>query len=153
MSGKFSRDKGSREERALVYELNKLGYQNVRRVPLSGASKGFKFDVLAEEGANGAGPISFELKTRRCSYGWVYGLLQGAEVVRLAAPGLGCVSLGYDPRAVGEVGFNSPFAANAVPEKTLKRLFKLQELKQGADYLVLKDNRKRRVYLKFWGQT
>jgi len=45
MAGKFSRDKGGRSERDLVNILKGLGY-DAKRVPLSGASTGFKGDVL-----------------------------------------------------------------------------------------------------------
>ena len=44
MNGKRSRDKGGRNERAIVNLLRELGVQ-AKRVPLSGACDGFKGDV------------------------------------------------------------------------------------------------------------
>lgn len=43
--GKPSRDKGARVERELVAALNEVGL-DAKRVPLSGAARGFKGDII-----------------------------------------------------------------------------------------------------------
>ena len=45
--GKFSRDKGAREERAIVNKHKDNGFHALR-IPLSGAARGFKGDVKIE---------------------------------------------------------------------------------------------------------
>src|SRR4051812_21164239 len=63
MGGKASRDKGSRGERQLRDELTKQGWLGAMRIPLSGAMKGFKGDVLARHPARGT-ETNFECKLR-----------------------------------------------------------------------------------------
>jgi hypothetical protein len=153
VGGKYARNKGAREERGLVMHLNEMGYQNVRRVPLSGAAKGFKFDVYADmDGVM----HTFEMKsTSTKRFDWIYKFYECSphrnldSVVRVAVPG-GQVALGYDPRLVGRVGFDCGFATMEETRHT-KRLIKYAlELKKDAEFLVLKANQKRRLYLKYW---
>lgn len=71
MSGKRSRDKGCRFERALTTTLISHGIP-AKRVPLSGAMAGFKGDVLAEiAGIERA----FECKARKDGFREIYGWL------------------------------------------------------------------------------
>ena len=81
--GKFSRDKGMRQEYLLRDYLRKLGW-TADRVPSSGAAEGFKGDIKAEK--NGR-TVLFELKARAPGVG------QGRRVV-LRLPGRGEAVLG-----------------------------------------------------------
>lgn len=146
--GKFSRSKGGREERGLVFHLNELGFSNVKRVPLSGASFGFKFDVL---GTHKEKEYSFELKTRKESYTWFYSLYKDAyaPVLRLSI-GNTLVAIGYDPKDLLSTGFDSVFLQSPLDEKSNRRLVKLKDVKKEADFLVLKDNNRKRLFFRFW---
>lgn len=153
----FSRKKGSREERALVQDLLKRGFKNVRRVPLSGSQPFYKFDVIAEFEGN---PVTFELKTRNNYFKWLYTFyyeqFQKNEVYRGAMRSGGpCVAIGQDPFEVQKVGidyiFQNEVASSPEKHKMLNRIFKLEKtLQKGADFLVIKDNRKARLFIKYW---
>lgn len=148
--GKFSRDKGCREERALVQHLVELGYADVKRVPLSGAARGFKFDVL---GTRDGKEQSFELKTKADGFRWLYDFLARTGLYRFSF-GSVCVSLGDNPKEVEKTGgFDQTF--RLLPEdhpeaKCIRRILKLQDLKKGADFLVVKSNNRKRIYVKYW---
>lgn len=144
--GGFSRQKGMREERALVQHLKDLGYDDALRVPLSGASKGFKFDVLAyKEGRE----ISFELKTRKDGYNWLYKFLEGADTLRFSYEG-SCVSIAKTPQEAEAVGTDNPFFMASESSRIHSRILKLKNLKKDADFLVVKSNNKSRLFLKYW---
>lgn len=147
--GAFSRAKGGREERALVQHLKKLGYEDAVRVPLSGAAKGFKFDVL---GSWKGVQESFELKTRHSGFNWFYKFLERTGLNRFCFDGV-CVAISTNPADLKVSGFDNPFhrCDEDHPEKVvLRRIVKLRELKKGADYLVVRSNMKPRLFLKYW---
>lgn len=76
MSGAHSRNKGARSERQLRDELIRHGWQDVRRVPLSGAVKtslAYQDDVVGTA-PNGA-EVRFENKARATGFEAIYGLL------------------------------------------------------------------------------
>ena len=81
--GKPSRDKGSREERALVKELINEGLC-ARRVPLSGACEGYPHDVEIL----GVPNVPIELKTRAAAFKQLYDWMpaEGVLVVRRVNP-------------------------------------------------------------------
>lgn len=64
--GRASRQKGMRGEYVLRDHLRSLGKDAVR-VPLSGASEGFKGDVVIQSTGE-----TFEMKSRKCSFGTIY---------------------------------------------------------------------------------
>jgi hypothetical protein len=84
--GKFSRDKGARMERALRDELTRLGWSDVLRVPLSGAMRGYKGDVIGTPPGK-AESVNFELKARATGFDSIYSILP-PSVDRI------CVSVG-----------------------------------------------------------
>lgn len=151
--GAFSRAKGSREERALVQYLNENGYE-ARRVPLSGSMVGFKHDVIAyKDGAE----YTFENKSRSSAFKGIYALYHkyrgDSSVVRYILQDTGeMVSLGTDFEAVKQTGmvhFQSIDPIN-VDIRTFRRIRKLDALRAGADFLVIKDNHSYRLFVKFW---
>lgn len=78
---KMQRDKGLRFERSIVNCFKAAGV-DAKRVPLSGASEGFKGDVLVE----GRGRTwQFELKARRDDFKRLYGWLEGNDGVIIKA--------------------------------------------------------------------
>ena len=90
--GKPSRDKGSREERALVKALRDAGL-DAKRVPLSGACEGFKQDVVVWENPQefcdvAPQQVSIELKTRAANFKALYDWMpaEGVLVVRRVNP-------------------------------------------------------------------
>ena len=93
MSGKKSRDKGARSERALVNLLREHGLDAVR-VPLSGACDGFSGDVLV--GCDGcANPncsqptprLKIESKVRANGFKQIYNWLDGNDALAIKADG------------------------------------------------------------------
>ena len=69
--GKFSRDKGAREERAIVNFHKERGV-DAKRVPLSGAAAGFKHDVMI-------GGLTAEAKLRKTGFKQIYDWLSGDD--------------------------------------------------------------------------
>ncbi len=156
--GLFSRAKGSREERALVAHLKDLGYTNVRRGLCQEQTKGFRPDVLGELDGK---EWSFELKAYFDRFKWLYefigsvgtgedGVLRFSQQV--GGP-VGSIAMGYDPREVNKMGFERPFPLWPLAERTkeVKRILKLQDLKKEADFLVVKINNKKRLFIRYWG--
>jgi hypothetical protein len=155
MGGKFSRNKGASNERALVIELRDLGYENVRRGLCQEEKKDFRPDVLAEYQGR---EWSFELKAHE-SMLWLpkfvegYGLKFAPDslmTICLESPGP-LVAIAFNPKALINIS-NQVFSKwpHDKDAKTVSRIFKLKELKKDCDYLVVKCNRKRRLYLRYW---
>lgn len=136
--------------------LRERGYEAMR-VPLSGASEGFKFDVLAEK--DGA-KYSFEVKARKEVFGMIYELYyklrDELNVLRFTSEsGKQCVALGmeFDEIKKPNCTFPSPDHYSFHPKalKTFNRILRMQEWLQGADYLVIKGNSRPLLFLRYWG--
>ena len=92
--GKKSRDKGARSERALVNLLREGGLAALR-VPLSGASKGFKGDVVIrgcvnnpnkdETGGCDCPDFRIESKVRANGFKQIYNWLDGNDALAIKA--------------------------------------------------------------------
>ena len=82
MSGRRSRNKGARTERAIVQALQAKGYA-AARVPLSGAAGGrFAGDVVVPvQGRD----LTAEVKARSDGFRELYGWLQGRDVLIVKA--------------------------------------------------------------------
>jgi Holliday junction resolvase len=82
MSGRRSRDKGARAERAIVRALQAEGYA-AARVPLSGAAGGrFAGDVVVPvQGRD----LTAEVKARADGFRELYGWLDGRDVLIVKA--------------------------------------------------------------------
>ncbi len=80
--GKPSRDKGAREERALVKRMIELGLE-ARKVPLSGACVGFKDDVQYRTGEGFGIWHSCEAKVRANALKQLYQWLPEKGVLAL----------------------------------------------------------------------
>lgn len=147
--GAFSRNKGSREERGLVNYLNLRGYE-ARRIPLSGAMKGYKHDVIATKDGT---EYTFEMKSRKDAFIGIYTFYnksrQGENVVRVVLP-VGLVAFGTDFEAVKKGGILAFTPSHASDQKVVNRIANLDKLRAGADFLVCKNNGLHRLFFKFW---
>lgn len=78
--GKFSRDKGARNERELVNLLRERGI-HAERVPLSGAAHGsFSGDIIATLGGR---LQRIECKVRADGFKQIYGWLDGNDILAI----------------------------------------------------------------------
>jgi hypothetical protein len=129
--GKFSRDKGKRNEYSLRDYLRLHGWQ-ADRVPSSGAAQGFKGDIKAAHPVHG--PKLFELKARKETFKRIYELYaanirtQGDDVLAVAAavPGADhvCVRLSSSLPAVIEGSDHYEVAKNHPLYKEFSRTFR-----------------------------
>ena len=156
--GKFSRDKGRRNEYLLRDHLRRLGFDAVR-VPLSGASEGFKGDVIAKKDGL---VYSFELKSRQDNFKLIYQLYDMNKedgVLRLYYPDTEeTVVLSTDFTTFELIDkyeilpiyrfTTSPTILNTKP-RTFEKLRNLKMLKEDSDFLVVKDNNKPLLFIKY----
>ncbi len=159
--GKASRDKGARVERALVEELKtKYGWTQVFRVPLSGASQGFKGDVVATPTGLTA-HRNFEVKSRAKAFKRVYDLLRKHRVadrgeISFQASDGTCVVASFhpDPMFISASNFRFP-PSSGFQDKTdrlaMQYLAKCREWLGKSDVLVLKGDREPFVYIRYFG--
>ena len=144
--GLFSRQKGSREERALVMALRDLKFDNVRRGLCQEEKLGFRPDVIGEKEGR---EWTFENKSYRDKFLWLYKFLDQTGVPFGVSVGGRCVGVDYSPIPLMNPGFDIVFKYSE-ETKELKRLFKLAELKKEADFLVIKINNKKRLFIRYW---
>lgn len=155
MGGKASRDKGKRGEYGLRDHFRDLGYEAIR-VPLSGASEGYKGDVVASKDGK---EITLELKCRKNQFKSIYAILDtlSPEVIGLwyNTPSDGAlVGLSYSFEALAS--FNGPYTSTEswikqFPnyKRVLKKIITLRKLVVDCDYLAIKNDRKPFIFLKF----
>lgn len=156
--GKFSRDKGRRNEYALRDHLRKLGFEAVR-VPLSGSSEGFKYDIVAsKDGVH----YTFELKARKDSFKKIYqffNLCKTHDSLRLYYPETkDCVSITsnfmnfintplQDLTTIYTVA--DPINFDGLSLRSLNKVITLKQYLQGAQFLVIKDDHQPLLFLKY----
>lgn len=151
MSGSRSRDKGARGERNLVAELKKLGWGDVLRVPLSGASQGFKGDVLATQPKTGR-LFKFELKCRADAFDRIYQFIslnqnkEGVASALLGERGFK-ISRNLDQLLLHNTYSNKELLGDQL--RTARGINNKRALLGEADLLVLKQDRKDFIYIKF----
>jgi hypothetical protein len=152
MGGKASRDKGSRGERQLRDHLREKGWHDVLRVPLSGASQGFKGDVVAR--ADGLGQEhSFELKVRAGGFDKIYKLLTHAGSLAFCDPlTLRGALVTYDPNALLVAGrhYVKMDCYTDKEQKVMQKILKMREKWLGdASFLVIKQDRHPFIFVRF----
>lgn len=145
MSGRYSRNKGARVERELVHHLNGLGY-NAQRIPLSGMMKGYKHDVDVSL-ANASWKL--EVKARKdLSHLFTHdaGILQvfslPGERVVLVSSSFGWM-FRHHPDSLHKT---------ALTPKQCKQAEGLYKWQDGADILVLKQDRGPFIFVRFMGE-
>lgn len=160
MGGKYSRDKGRRGEYSVRDELRAGGFV-ADRVPLSGASAGFKGDIRASK--NGRTYV-FEVKCRATGFKAVYDLFAKESedgVLRLAVAAetgeAGPVCINISNSADGALGSQGAYllkAPSSVPggihtKRLHRKLLNMRKWLQGADVLVIKSDRCQNLYLRY----
>lgn len=146
MSGRYSRNKGARVERELVHLLNTKGFTAIR-VPLSGAAKGFKHDIIAaKEGKN----INIEVKARGTGYTKIYKEIRKNSKNSLAyvLPDNRCVAISTDLSSLIDI---DEYAYTTTKELVnfYNHVWGLKKLLQGADVLAIKRDREDFLFIKF----
>lgn len=153
--GLFSREKGRREEQGLVLYLSKLGYKAERILRQYQAQGQPDVKTLAPE------ELTFEMKSRAGNFKRIYDLYfaekddQGT-LSFVMSPNSTAVAVNTDFAVLHGGGYTFANLALFPPGdkallKVYNRLVGLKELKQDADYLVIKDNNKPRLFIRYWG--
>lgn len=147
MGGKMSRDKGSRVERLLRDHLRELGYESFR-VPLSGASQGYKGDVV---GTKDGKTTVFEVKARKELFASIYDWLGLSRTKHVAINDgtlpVNLVSISYDLISVLD---NSIRYTTFVGGLRLEgKILNLKKFLGTADILAIKDNGRPFLFLRF----
>lgn len=153
--GKFSRNKGRREEQQLVLYLANLGYKAERILRQYFASG--EADVKAtKDGVT----YTFENKSRNKSFKSIYDAYfseRDVDGVFRFVQTSGSTAVAVSTHFTALLGPDQAFRnMEASPGTRLikmacNRMVKLKELKQSADFLVIKDNGKPRLFLRYWG--
>lgn len=151
--GKFSRSKGRRGEQQLVLHLATLGYKS-ERILRQYLTPG-EADVRAVKGDK---IHTFELKSRYSSFKRIYDLYYAERdentilsfVINADSTP---IAVSTDLEKLMDVSsFRNleKFPPILAYMKDFSRLLKMKELKQSADFLVLKDNNKPRIFIRYW---
>jgi len=159
MGGRMSRNKGARGERSLVMHLNLLGY-DARRVIRTRAVGGYENDIVPDVIATKDGvEYTFESKYRKDAYKSIYELynkLKMGNVYRFQIPQSPTplfVAIGEDFEEVKkahDVHFQSLPLDGSQTTLAHMRITRLQVLLKGAQFLCIKDNGKRPLFIRFW---
>ncbi len=151
MGGTFSRMKGRRNEQELVLYLAKLGYKAeriLRQYQFAGQP-----DVKATKGEQ---TFTLEMKARRDSFKSIYDLyFSTKEDVMTFCLGTNGTAVAITTdferlHTARDLYFPNILGADKKALKTYLRIAKMTEIKQSADFLVLKDNGKPRLFMRFW---
>lgn len=158
MSGAFSRNKGCREERKLVYELTRAGF-DARRTMFQpyknkqGESDGF--DVIASKDGN---TYTFEVKSNTRRFKRLYEFFREKKVGNCWRFYLGTcgIAISTDWLTFRESQFNQHFvnvdllAERPCDRKTYNMILKLRGCLNGAQYLAIRSNNQPFLYIKYW---
>ena len=155
--GRFSRQKGIRNELKLRDEFRKLGYESLR-IPLSGAQAGYKGDVkFCKDGKT----LIAECKARKCSFTKLYSYLAqmgtpslaGKEKVLpliLDVDGSRLCVYSQDLKSVLE--YNGSYWAKPTLkdfQAMVRKLTNLRKLVGDCDILAVKDDRKPFLFIRY----
>lgn len=157
--GLRSRRKGSRGELNLVMHLRLLGY-DARRVIRTRAVSGYENDVVPDVIATKDGvEHTFENKSRKDAYKSIYELynkLKDKGVYRFQIPQSPTplyVAIGEDFEEVKkahDVHFQMLSLNGSETTLAHMRITRLQVLLKGAQFLCIKDNGKKPLFIRFW---
>lgn len=152
--GKMSRNKGKRGEYEVRDILRDLGW-SAHRVPMSGAAQGFKHDVIAEKDTK---KLSFEVKLRKASFSKLYVLLDTlgeGETLSFLHDGV-LVDMTYNLGTLLGEKNNQAYVSykyhlEKFPElkKHFQRVMSVDSLRQGADFLAVRDNSKPFIFIRY----
>lgn len=152
MGGRHSRNKGARSERALRDELIRHGWQDVRRVPLSGAVKtslAYQDDVVGT--APNGKELRFENKARAAGFDSIYALLPPSVDKLCFADGHELVVLTLDPNKMLEsASFPDITTFDPKVQKALRSVVKkCRDWIGNAEVLSLKQDRRPFIYIRY----
>lgn len=159
MGGRSSRQKGLRGEYTLRNYLRQHGWK-ADRVPSSGAAQGFPGDVAAEHPEHGK--RLFEMKFRKDLFGSIYALYEAScrecndDVLAVAFAGehkkqLLAMSTHLDA-VLTPAEFHTFYQLHPLygqHARAFGRLPKMQSLLKESDILVLKDNNRPLLFLRY----
>lgn len=158
MGGRASRQKGMRAEYGLRNTLRLLGWE-AHRVPSSGAAEGFKGDVI---GTKDGRKLVFEVKNYADSFEKIYQLYEQNtkakqdDLLTFVAPHEDrlCVRISTSLHAVLNADVTCFEFADRNPlytkfKRTYEKLMRMQRLLKGADILVIKQNHKPLLYIRY----
>ena len=152
MSGNKSRNKGKRGEYALRDYLRSLGF-NAIRVPLSGASEGYKGDIVATRDGE---TTTFELKCRKNAFSKLYWFVDQLDMPSgVVAAGYNLISITTSPTKTEHYTdmIKLLMAVNPAIRKQVVRavgqMVSLKKLKGDCNVLVVKDDRKPFLFLHY----
>lgn len=153
--GLMQRRKGQRVEYIVRDHLRELKiYDDVFRVPLSGASEGYKSDVVGRKGGQ---EDTFEVKARAHDFDTIYALYKDNQdhnklwsVLDTENKILVAVSTNF-LNLQPELDYHFKTADfTGTKKKTFQKLLRLRKLLQGAKYLVLRGNNKPLLFIRYW---
>lgn len=135
-----SKAKGTSSEYEIRDYFRNLGYE-AHRVPASGAAQGFPGDVLVK----GKGEtFLIEVKRRKDSFKLIYKELGLAEAWHFSHGSI-CVSIARDYSGLTHEGHYP----NVETSKAVRKIFKIKEFLGKADTLVIRDDRKPWLFIKY----
>lgn len=154
MSGKFSRSKGRRGEYAARDLLRTLGYE-CDRVPLSGASQGYKGDLrFSKDGKE----YLAEVKVRKPgAFKHIYALWSEGALKQTTFASESVIAIYAEDRAIcvaptpqaalrGGDWYAPVIASNS---KGFKQLLKIEEFVKGCDMLIIKEDHKPFLFITY----
>lgn len=144
MGGKYSRSKGRRGEYMLRDHLRTLGW-NADRVPLSGASQGFKGDIVATKDGK---RLVFELKVRAGKY---FDDIYNSWFTSVSvSPGISNTCITYSQDLDRVLDQDSHFLSVPPGGKEIKKLLNIRKWLDKSDILVIRHDRKPFIFIKYW---
>lgn len=153
MGGRASRVKGGTFEYEIRDYLRANGFINCHRVPASGAAQGFKGDVVGEKDGKF---WRFEAKRRAEAFTTLYVLWDHVKLKRLALQCRGMSVLISD--AVSDVLDQNAFYLHAENfgkehKRGIARIVSLYKYVQSCDILVIRDDRKPALFLRYFPEA
>lgn len=149
MGGRASRQKGMRGEYLVRDYFRDRGW-TANRVPSSGAAEGFKGDIeLTKEGKT----LTAEVKFRKDAFTTIYALLDSYKGLLKASIANVYVISSYEFRDLGFSEATNIQLFEGLDSKTpgAKKLKGLLGLVKTCDFLVIKQNNKPLIFIRFWG--
>ena len=155
MGGRMSRNKGASGERNLVMHLRLLGY-DARRVIRTRAVSGYENDIVPDVIATlDKEEFTFESKWRTSAYKTLYKVYDDLKIEGVMRLALGTTNVAVSEnfelvRNFRDVYFHRYEIAGPM-KRTFQQLLNMRKLLKGAQFLVVKDNHKKPLFIRYWG--
>lgn len=144
------RTKGARNERLARDLFRDLGWSS-ERIPCSGAVHWLKGDITLSKGDI---KLVAEVKSRGDEYKRIYGLLDKTKtkIVRLAYEE-NLVTLSYNFRDLGFEDKQEMLFDHTPKSQTVKKIIGMKALLKTADFLMVRNNHRPFIYIRYHGLT